>query len=136
MNGCKRGNCCSNRDGSDGPKCHGDCNEEQESRPLVREGVREATAPVHHKCRKLIHNFNRDNDSCPQPEPLRQFEYRQEQRAQTRYEADVCKTIQQCSSPSNALQSPGQPPVGYVADATDTIDYPERHTRHITKKHS
>ena len=45
----------------------GDSNEEQESRPLVRCGMREAAMPVHHKCRKLIHDFNRDNYSCPQP---------------------------------------------------------------------
>ena len=47
---------------------------------------------------------------------------------------DVCQAIQQCSSLGNALQLPSHPPVGYVADATETIDYPKHHTRHITKE--
>ena len=63
----KRGDCSHNGDGDDGVKCHWDCNEEKESCCLVREDVREAAAPVYHKCRQLIHDFNRDNYPCPQP---------------------------------------------------------------------
>ena len=65
--GGKSGDSCDDDDGNDRNKYHGDRNEEQESRCLIRYGVREAATPVHHEFRKLIHNFNRDNYSCSQP---------------------------------------------------------------------
>ena len=122
----KRGDCSHNGDGDDGVKCHWDCYEEKESCCLVRCGVREVAVPVHHKCRKLINNFDQDDYPSPWPQPLRQFEYRQEFPDTTRYEADVCQTIQQCSSPGNALQFPSQPPVGYVADAANDVKHPKK----------
>ena len=60
MYGGKRGNSADDYEGDNGPKGHWDCNEEQKSRYLVRCGVRETATPVHDKCRKLIHDFNRD----------------------------------------------------------------------------
>ena len=65
VNGGKCSDSGHNSEGDDRQKCHGDCDEEQESRCLVRCGVRETATPVHHKCRKLIHDFNCDNYSCP-----------------------------------------------------------------------
>ena len=49
MTGGKRGDSSHNGDGDDRQKCHGDCNEEQESCCLVRGGVREAASPVPHE---------------------------------------------------------------------------------------
>ena len=46
----KRGDGGRNDDGDDGARCYWDCNEEQESRPLVCCGVRETATPGHHKC--------------------------------------------------------------------------------------
>ena len=67
MNGGKRGNSADDYEGDNGPKGHWDSDEEQESCCLVRCGVREATMPVHHEGRYLIHNFYRDDYPCPQP---------------------------------------------------------------------
>ena len=64
---CKRGDSGHNGNRDDRPKCHWDCNEEQESRYFVRCGVRKTAAPVHHKCQNLIHDFYRDDYSSPQP---------------------------------------------------------------------
>ena len=44
----KRGDGGRNDDGDDGARCYWDCNEEQESRPLVCCGVRETATPGHH----------------------------------------------------------------------------------------
>ena len=63
----KRGDGDRNDDGDDGARCYWDCNEEQESRPLVCCGVRETATPGHYECRKLIHDFNHDDYSCPHP---------------------------------------------------------------------
>jgi len=57
---------------------------------------------------------------------LWQFEHWQELPGTTCYEADVCHAIQQCSRPGGALQFPGQPPVGYVAEAAERINHPKR----------
>lgn len=65
--GGKRGDGGYNDDGDNRHKHHGNCDEEQESCYFVRDYVRELEASIHHKRRKLIHNFNRNDYSCPQP---------------------------------------------------------------------
>ena len=70
-NGGKRGDSGHNGDGDDCVKCHGDCNEEQKSCCLVRESMRKLEASIHHKGYYLIHDFDYDDNSCPQPQPLR-----------------------------------------------------------------
>lgn len=67
VNGGKCSDSGHNSEGDDRQKCHGDCDEEQESRCLVRECVREAATPVHHEGKYLIHDFNRDVYPSPQP---------------------------------------------------------------------
>ena len=130
--GGKRGDSGHYGDGDDRPKCQGDSNEKQESRCLVRCGVREAAAPAHRKCRKLVHDFYHNYHTCPNPQPLRQLKYWQEFPGTTRHEADVCHAIQQCAPLGDAIQLPGQPSVGHVADAAESIDYPKCHSRNIT----
>ena len=63
--GGKRGDSGHNGDGDNRPTCHGDCDEEQESRCLVRKGMREAATPVNHKGQKLIHDFDQDDTPSP-----------------------------------------------------------------------
>ena len=65
--GGKRGDSGYNGDGDERQKRQGDGNEEQKACYFVREGVGKAAAPVHHEGRKLIHDFDYDNYSCPQP---------------------------------------------------------------------
>ena len=136
LNGSKGSKNRSNNDGNDGfqGKSQRHTEKKQNSCHFVRNGMRKEAFLVHHQSRYLVGDFNGNNRSSPDPQPLGELQQRDQFIAATNHKSQIRQAIQQCTRFTFAMEFPGEIAVQHIAKATNEINHPKSRGLGIEKQ--
>ena len=136
LNGSKGSKNCNNDHGNDGfrEKRQRYSNKKQNSCHFVRYGMREKALLVHHQSRYLVDDFNGDDRSCPDPQPLGEHQQRDQFIAATSHKNQIRQAIQQRSHYAFAMEFSGKIAIKHIANAADKIGRPKSRGLDIEKQ--